>query len=355
MDILPPVRRQYACLVPHIARQNLEHGETGRQNKRRIYSKRSFYFAGNIRAPIGCSTGSEALRGEHRASGRRGQEPNDRARGVRHLGVACDGRRRHGVELDLLGQRPHHLGACIGQNLADRGDADLRLAVGDGLCGRVAGGLRPQLGLRLLRDPELLKQALEIGRAGAGLDIGDDFADCSARLKPSTVLMSGLGAPLRAARPKPAFAISRRSAALSLPCPISASIWLGAMMATSNFAPLSISALSSVPAPKVMSSLCSLAASNFGASSSMLVLSAFETSILISAAPAACGCTDANARKPAASAARVVIVSSLSPVRPAHRAGVARCGIPPQPPHPLQAGGFAPSSALRGVIPRARW
>jgi hypothetical protein len=36
-DFSPPARRQYACVVPHIAQRNRKNGDRRHENKRRIY------------------------------------------------------------------------------------------------------------------------------------------------------------------------------------------------------------------------------------------------------------------------------------------------------------------------------
>ena len=60
----------------------------------------------------------------------------------------------------------------------------------------------------LVSDPQPPEQALEIQCAGARLDYAIDLASSSACLNAAMVLMSGLGAPLRANMPKAAHAMS---------------------------------------------------------------------------------------------------------------------------------------------------
>src|SRR6478735_127293 len=124
--------------------------------------------------------------------------------------------------------------------------------------------------------------------------------------------MSGFGAPRLTARPAPERAMSARVAPTSLPCLTRSSVMGVLRIATSNAAPFSISALSGTAALKVNESLCSVAFSNCGASSSSAVFMAFEAKTLISAAwPApAVNSASANANSFPAMSAGVILMAS---------------------------------------------
>ena len=87
---------------------------------------------------------------------------------------------------------------------------------------------------------------------------------------------------------------------------------MGALrMATSNATPFSISALSGTAALNENESLCSLAFSNCGPSSSSAVFNAFEAKTLISAASTAPAVNNASASSfPAMSAGFILMTSS---------------------------------------------
>jgi hypothetical protein len=212
------------------------------------------------------------------------------------------------MELNLRRQRADHFGARIGQDFADCGDTELGVSVRHRFGGRIAGRLRLELGPDLVGDPKPIEKALEIGRASARLHIGNRIGPEQRLLESLDRANVGLGGALENREAEGARAISARPATLTLPSLIKASINAGVRIATSNAAPLSISVLSSELAPKVITSFCSAAFSNSGASASSEVFTALDTSIRISAACAQPALTHARIEIPPATATTTVLM-----------------------------------------------
>ena len=104
---------------------------------------------------------------------RRGQELEEiaRRRALRRIGAdACD---LHDVVLHLGRQRPDERHALDGEQLADRGDADLRFALGDGLAGQRAARDALELVLQRIGEAEAIDQADEVDAALAARRKGD--------------------------------------------------------------------------------------------------------------------------------------------------------------------------------------
>jgi len=110
------------------------------------------------------------------------------------------------------------------------------------------------------------------------------FPSIETRFSASDVLMSGLGAPLRTATPMPERTSGVRVVPSSLPCLMRSSIPAVVRMVESRASPASIRAFNRAAAPHTKTSLCWVAFSNCGASSSSTDFSAFELTSLISAA-----------------------------------------------------------------------
>src|SRR6185369_3166356 len=94
------------------------------------------------------------------------------------------------------------------------------------------------------------------------------LAASSARLRLSGVLMSGLGAPFLTPRPTPALPKGAPVSAATLPWPTSSSISSGPGITMSNASPAAIRRLSTAMTAKSIATLCPVAFSNCGASSS---------------------------------------------------------------------------------------
>src|SRR5579883_267235 len=112
---------------------------------------------------------------EHRDGGRRGHKL-DKNRGCGGLLAVGRDRCRIGrVKLKLRRQRSDQLGADarVGKDFADLGDAELGLAVGNRLGGRIAGGLRLELCFHLIGDAEAVEQALDVWRGCTRLHKSD--------------------------------------------------------------------------------------------------------------------------------------------------------------------------------------
>ena len=100
---------------------------------------------------------------------------------------------------------------------------------------------RPQLGLYRRGKSRPRQDGMELHAARAAIGVGDKVgAASSARRNASAVPMSGCGAPLRTATPRPVRPRSTREPATSLSCRTRSSAMSGARMATSNGSPASI-------------------------------------------------------------------------------------------------------------------
>src|SRR6185436_6580909 len=115
------------------------------------------------------------------------------------------------------------------------------------------------------------------------LECATDFAAMSARLSASGEPMSGLGAPLRTARPMPERARSTRLPATTLPSLIRPSIASAVRMARSPPAPVSSSFRRPFAEPQVITALVPMVRSKSGARSSITVFRPLVQSTRIAA------------------------------------------------------------------------